>query len=88
MGWRQISYKASLHQSLRLFKKPKNINEINNEVLSSNWKGIIYTDTLNGPGSVIRSKVLKKTGLSDPEFFWARRYGIIFEVKKIRKTCS
>ncbi len=66
----KISYKASLHRSLRLFKKPKNINEINNEVLSSNWKGIINTDTLNGPGSVIRTKVLRKSGLSDPEFFF------------------
>ena len=66
----KLNYRAIFHRSVRIFKKPKNVNEINEEVLSKNWRGLIDTDTLNGPGSVIRTKTLKKTGLSDPEFFF------------------
>ena len=66
----KLNYRAIFHRSVRIFKKPKNVNVINEEVLSKNWRGLIDTDTLNGPGSIIRSKILNKTGLSDPEFFF------------------
>ena len=37
---------------------------------SSKFKGLIKTDAVVGCASVMRSKLLKKTGLSDPDFFY------------------
>lgn len=37
---------------------------------SSKFKGLIETDAVVGCASVMRSKLLKKTGLSDPDFFY------------------
>lgn len=66
----KTNYKLFLHRSIRIFKKPNNINELNEHVHTKNWKGIILTDSLNGPGSTIKVEYLRKTGLSDPEFFF------------------
>ena len=54
---------------------------------SKNWKGINGTDTLNGPGSIIRSKILNKTGLSDPEFFGPEDMELSIRLKKYGKIC-
>ena len=66
----KFGYKLFLHKSIRVFKKPKNINVLNEHVHTKNWKGILLTDSLNGPGSTIKIPYLRKTGLSDPEFFF------------------
>lgn len=66
----KINFKFAFHRSIRIFNKPKNIYEINEHVHTKNWKGVIITDSLNGPGSTIRVSCLKKSGISDPEFFF------------------
>ena len=66
----KTNYKLFLHRSIRIFKKPKNINELNEHVHTKNWRGTILTDSLNGPGSTINVEYLRKTGLSDLEFFF------------------
>ena len=38
--------------------------------MEKNWKGLISTDALNGPGSLIRSSIFKKTKYSDINFFF------------------
>lgn len=65
----KFSYKLIFHRSTRIFKKTKFENQIRAN-LEKNWKGIISTDALNGPGSLIRSAVFKKTKYSDVEFFF------------------
>ena len=64
----KFSYKLIFHRSEN-FKKTKFENQIRAN-LEKNWKGIISTDALNGPGSLIRSAVFKKTKYSDVEFFF------------------
>ena len=55
---------------------------------SKNWKGINGTDTLNGPGSIIRSKILNKTGLSDPEFFGPEDMELSIRLKVWKNLCK
>ncbi len=57
-------------KSLRPFTKTRKLNEVPNELNTKNWKGYKETDYLNGPGSLIRVSVLKKTGFSNIEFFF------------------
>ena len=57
-------------KSLRPFKKTRKMNELPNNLHTNNWKGFKKTDFLNGPGSLIRTSVLKKTGLSNIQFFF------------------
>lgn len=69
--WVGAKYRLNLliNKSTRIYKKVKlNQNFENN--LSKNWKGFIETDTLNGPGSLIRSVAFEKIGYSDPNFFF------------------
>ena len=57
-------------KSLRPFKKTINLNDFPKDLHAKNWKGYKKTDFLNGPGSLIRVSALKKTGLSNIEFFF------------------
>ena len=40
---------------------------------TTKYKGLIETDAVVGCASIMRSKFLKKTGLSDPDFFMEKR---------------
>lgn len=65
----KFGYKLIFHRSVRIFKKTKFDRQISAN-LEKNWKGLMYTDTLNGPGSLIRSEVFKKIKYSDIDFFF------------------
>lgn len=45
-------------------------NEICGEIDSIQYKGLIDTDAIVGCASIMRAKNLKKSGLSDPDFFY------------------
>ena len=70
MGRRLQKKNLMFFKSLRPFNKTKKLNELPNNLHSKNWKGYKKTDFLNGPGSLIRSSILKKTGLANIEFFF------------------
>ena len=73
------------HRSVRIFKKTKFDEQIF-ENLEKNWKGLIATDTLNGPGSLIRSKAFNKTKFSDIDFFFGPEdIELSYRLKKIGK---
>ena len=65
----KFGYKLIFHRSVRIFKKTKFDRQISAN-LEKNWKGLMHTDTLNGPGSLIRSEVFKKIKYSDIDFFF------------------
>ena len=65
----KFSYKLIFHRSTRIFEKTSFENQIDDN-LEKNWRGLISTDSLNGPGSLIRAKVFKKTKYSDIDFFF------------------
>ena len=65
----KYKFNLIINKSTRIYKKTKLNQDFENN-LSKNWKGLIETDTLNGPGSLIRSSAFKKTGYSDPNFFF------------------
>lgn len=59
------------HRSIRIFDKTK-FDQPQSENLEKKWKGLIKTDTLNGPGSLIRSNVFNKTKFSNINFFFGQ----------------
>lgn len=65
----KLSYKLIFHRSTRIFKKTQFNSQIEAN-LEKKWKGLISTDSLNGPGSLIRSIVFNYTKYSDIDFFF------------------
>lgn len=65
----KFSMNLIFHRSIRVFKKTK-LDQPISENLEKKWKGLLKTDTLNGPGSLIRSNVFNKTKFSNINFFF------------------
>ena len=65
-----IKNNLKLHRSMRVFKKKSFFKNNATNLFSKNWKGWRYTDALNGPGSLIRVEILRKTGLASNDFFF------------------
>jgi GT2 family glycosyltransferase len=65
----KFGFNLIFHRSIRIFEKTK-LDQPQSKNLEKNWKGLIKTDTLNGPGSLIRSNVFNKTKFSNIDFFF------------------
>ena len=82
----KIANNLKTHRSMRIFKKQKSFNEYRPDLNTKNWKGLGQTDSLNGPGSLIRVEALKKAGLASSDFFFCPEdIELSFRLKKFGK---
>jgi GT2 family glycosyltransferase len=82
----RINNNLKFHRSMRPFKKQRSLEENRPDLNSKKWIGLAETDALNGPGSLIRVEVFKKSGLASSDFFFGPEdIELSFRLKKFGK---